>query len=313
MMRTRPYAQYIVKCAGAALMFGCVIWLAMLIRAAPDIGSRNTEVLVDLRNARAIFSDNVSIAKVALLESGEAESAAEALIPILGRDSRIEWQRVDALSVRNGILKDFDVLVVPGGSGRLKAEDLGDNGRIMIRDFVHNGGGYVGICGGAFLATSGYEWSLGLVKATTLTGMIECGQEGKRSQAARGSGVVSLEFSGLAEGVFSESLSQVSMQYSSGPIFCSVIRSDLPAYVVLARFRTEVFECESQRGTMVNTSAIIASKFGKGTVLLFSPHPEMSPQFEHILIEAITGCASRRVEKSGADDIQAAKRERLLQ
>lgn len=297
MKTTQKDPRWMVKITGVVLVCGGVIWLATSMTTDPDAGLHGAEVLVDLRSARVVFNDTFRIAKVGLLDSREAESAAEALIPLLERDSRIEWQRVDALSVRNGVLQDFNVLLVPGGSGRLKAEDLGDDGRTMIRDFVHNGGGYVGICGGAFLATSGYEWSLGLVTTTTLTGMIECGQEGQRSQAARGSGVVSLEFSGLAEGVFSESLSQAPMQYSSGPIFRSGIRSDLPAYVVLARFRTEVFECESQRGTMVNTPAIIASKFGKGTVLLFSPHPEMSPQFEHIVIDAITGCASSRVEK----------------
>ena len=46
----------------------------------------------------------------------------------------------------------FDVLVCPGGShsSPLQAADL--EGRAAIRRFVGAGGGYVGVCGGAWLA-----------------------------------------------------------------------------------------------------------------------------------------------------------------
>ncbi|MEK6258992.1 MAG: BPL-N domain-containing protein [Planctomycetota bacterium] len=308
-MKTTPIdPRQMVKFIGVVLACSGIIWVATSMRTERDAGLRDAEVLVDLRSTRAIFNDAVRSVKVGLLDSPDSESATEALIPLLERDSRIEWQRVNALSVRNGILHDFNVLLVPGGSGRLKAEDLGDGGRTMIREFVNHGGGYVGICGGAFLATSGYDWGLGLIDAATLTGMIECGQEGARSAAARGSGVVSVEFSGLSKGVFAESLSPESVQYSSGPIFRRGIRSELPAFVVLAWFRTEVYECPSQRGTMVNTPAIIASKFGKGTVLLFSPHPETSPHLEHVVIDAITGCGDRSVVRRVSNGIGITER-----
>lgn len=282
------------KFMGIALACAGVIWLATLVETVRKARLREAEILADLKSARAIFSNPVRFVKVGLLDSPDAQVATEALLPLLERDSRIDWQRVNAVSVRNGILRNFDLLLVPGGSGRLKAGDLGDDGRTMICDFVRAGGGYVGICGGAFLATSGYDWSLGLVDAATLTGMIECGQEGTRSQAARGSGVVSIEFSGPAREFFSESSSLRSVQYSSGPIFRRAIRSELPAFVVLAWFRTEVYECPSQRGTMVNTPAIIASKFGAGTVLLFSPHPEMTPGMEALVTDAMLAVGAPR-------------------
>lgn len=46
------------------------------------------------------------------------------------------------------------LLVVPGGSARLKAGSLGEDGKRAIRDYVARGGRYLGFCGGAGLALS---------------------------------------------------------------------------------------------------------------------------------------------------------------
>ncbi len=56
---------------------------------------------------------------------------------------------------------DFSLLIVPGGSARLKASSLGARGQEKIRDFVVKGGKYLGFCGGAGFALSSKE-GLGL-------------------------------------------------------------------------------------------------------------------------------------------------------
>lgn len=64
----------------------------------------------------------------------------------------------------------FDVLLVPGGSANKDSCLLGSRGRQAVQRFVRNGGGYCGVCAGAFLALC--EWrrkradSLGLVGGT---------------------------------------------------------------------------------------------------------------------------------------------------
>lgn len=55
--------------------------------------------------------------------------------------------------VRNGRLKDYALLVVPGGWASNKIKSLGDEGVDAIKRFVHDGGAYLGVCGGAGLAT----------------------------------------------------------------------------------------------------------------------------------------------------------------
>lgn len=48
----------------------------------------------------------------------------------------------------------YNILVVPGGWASNKKTVLGDEGISVIRDFVYRGGSYLGLCGGAGLATS---------------------------------------------------------------------------------------------------------------------------------------------------------------
>ena len=58
----------------------------------------------------------------------------------------------------------FDVLVIPG-SGRPYVDAADPRWRSAVRDFVAGGGGYVGICGGANLASMGFRerWSINAV------------------------------------------------------------------------------------------------------------------------------------------------------
>jgi hypothetical protein len=55
--------------------------------------------------------------------------------------------------IRNGLLRDYSMLFVPGGWASNKLKALGDDGAAEIRRFVEAGGCYLGFCGGAGLAT----------------------------------------------------------------------------------------------------------------------------------------------------------------
>ena len=61
---------------------------------------------------------------------------------------------LSAEHIRHGALQKEppDTLLVPGGWARLKSLALGDGGRENIQEYVRDGGGYFGICGGAGLA-----------------------------------------------------------------------------------------------------------------------------------------------------------------
>ena len=55
--------------------------------------------------------------------------------------------------VRSGALRDYTLLFVPGGWASNKVKALGNDGVEKIKRFVHDGGAYLGFCGGAGLAT----------------------------------------------------------------------------------------------------------------------------------------------------------------
>lgn len=70
-------------------------------------------------------------------------------VQALGRSASL----VRASQVRSGILHTLkpSTLLVPGGWARLKSLALGPTGRQAIRDYLAQGGHYLGVCGGAGL------------------------------------------------------------------------------------------------------------------------------------------------------------------
>lgn len=67
--------------------------------------------------------------------------------------SHIAFDLIQAKDVKEGRLDDYSVLFVPGGWASNKLNALGDAGINKIKDYVNAGGSYLGICGGAGLAT----------------------------------------------------------------------------------------------------------------------------------------------------------------
>ena len=68
-------------------------------------------------------------------------------------EAGLSFDLVRAEQVRRGDLTRYRLLFVPGGWASSKRAALGDTGCSEIRRFVEAGGNYLGICGGAGLAT----------------------------------------------------------------------------------------------------------------------------------------------------------------
>jgi glutamine amidotransferase-like uncharacterized protein len=132
----------------------------------------------------------------------------------------------------------------------------------------------VGICAGSYLATTHYDWSLGLINA----------QVWDRAHWARGGGEVTLRMSDPGWRLLGRGGS-VAVHYNQGPLLVPDDKPELPGYEVLAVFETEIAEKGAPDGAMTGTHAIIRSMFGDGRVICFSPHPEV-PGGPNELIEA---------------------------
>jgi glutamine amidotransferase-like uncharacterized protein len=161
---------------------------------------------------------------------------------------------------------DPTLLIMPGGESWVYLEDLGEVGAHNIREYVRKGGSYLGICAGAFYATSHREgghttgpYGIGLLDGTAFDG-------------------TSLEAPSYIEGVMEflwelgnplvKGLGKsVRMLLYGGPAFhYSPEEAERKNIEVVLRFS------ESK------DTAMIRFQYGKGRVFLAAPHFEIKEE-----------------------------------
>lgn len=186
-------------------------------------------------------------------------------------------QNLMAADIRSGSLKNVDVLIHPGGSGGGQGRHLGEDGRDEIRKFIREGGGFIGICAGAYLASADYEWSLHVLDAKVLD----------RKHWARGKGMVNIGLTEAGQQLLRTKKSQEEIFYAQGPLLAPANRDDLEDYETIASFKTEIAKKGAPTGVMKGTTAIAKGQYGRGQVLCFSPHPELTEGLEVLIQYAI--------------------------
>ena len=190
-------------------------------------------------------------------------------------DRKFQISRITTEEIVDGNLAEVDLLVHPGGSGGKQGRALGEIGRKAVRDFVREGGGFLGVCAGAYLATNDYDWSLNLIDAKVVD----------RRHWARGTGTVQLRLSATGTDFFGYETDEMTIYYGQGPLLGrrEWDDPDVPDYESLAIFATEIAKNGAPKGVMVRTSAVIRCNYGKGHVFCFSPHPEMTEGLGHLI------------------------------
>jgi glutamine amidotransferase-like uncharacterized protein len=232
--------------------------------------------------AAADSPDGEKIIRIALYaDAGAAKEGSPQVKKSLPADKGFELTTVTAEEIRSGALDNFDVLIQPGGSGSKQAKTLGDVGRERVKKFVAEGGGFIGICAGAYLASANYPWSLGLLDAKVVDS----------AHWARGTGQVQLTLTPAGRAVLGIDDEQCPIYYGQGPLLAPGEKDDIDDYELLATYETEVAKNGAPEGVMKGTTAVGRSAFGKGRVLCFSPHPEKTPGREEFLQAAVRWAA----------------------
>ena len=179
--------------------------------------------------------------------------------------------------IRDGSLRGFDFLVFPGGSGRMQSADLGDDGRAEVKRFVSQGGLYMGICAGSYLASSARQDDLALIPLKTVD----------PQHWQRGKATLPIEFTPQGQEVFGTKR-EASVLYHDGPVFARPKDpAELNGLTPLCYFRDEIVAPGGEPGVMTNAPAMVLGTYGQGMVLAISPHPEGSPGLESIELHAI--------------------------
>ena len=186
-----------------------------------------------------------------------------------------------------GALDGFDAVLFPGGMASHQFDALGAAGRAEVTKFVSAGGGYIGICAGAYMAASDpYQWGLNLLDARIVD----------HEHWARGIGPVELELSDSGRAVLGDFVGRRVLHYGQGPIVEPAERADLSDYEVLGWYRSGIGENGADPNVMVDTPAILCAPFGEGRVLVSSGHVEWSAGLESFLPRYLVWVCGRTTE-----------------
>ena len=228
-------------------------------------------------------------------DAGGSDNGVSNLTRVFDTATDITVSHLSAADIRPEVLAQFDVVVFGGGSGSKEAATIGKQGAEAVTQFVREGGGYVGVCAGAFLCSAHYPWSLNLVDTHVLTGKREVEGLGPKSMWYRGkSSSQKMQLTEEGQKLFADLPENVDVRYQNGPIVSPKKLSGLTPYTVLAWFRSEKVLYPPQKGTMIDTPAIVRGEFGKGQVISISPHPEATQGLESMLAVAVKAVAARK-------------------
>jgi glutamine amidotransferase-like uncharacterized protein len=198
-------------------------------------------------------------------------------------DLRIE--NLNPEQIINGDLDSFDVLIVPGGFVSEQARAITPAGLDQIRKFVRNGGGYIGFCAGAYLAANNFHWSLKIIDADVID----------IQNWERGTGAVKIELTDAGKIMLGNIPGQFNIAYGNGPILKFADNPEIPDFIPLAIYKSELNENDAPTGVMIDTPAIVIGQFGMGRVFVSSPHPESTGGLDNLVQQALLWTAGRQM------------------
>ena len=228
-------------------------------------------------NNSACFSQTSVINKIRLalfIDKGAHPGAL--LCKNIAAEKSFLTNYVTGENICNGCLKNIDVLFIPGGSGKREALSLTTEGQNKVKDFVHNGGIYLGVCAGCYLASCARPEYLGLFPMTTAD----------KEHWRRGKAKLPIEFTHLGMEIFGVKQPDSEVIYHNGPVlkaFANYKNQIIP----LCYFRGEIVAPKGKVGVMVNAPAMVLARYGYGLVLGISPHPEATADLATIELHAI--------------------------
>ena len=154
---------------------------------------------------------------------------------------------VNADYINSGSLEHYNLLVIPGGWAVNYRRDINSTGISNIRNFVQNGGVYLGICAGAYFAANTVEW-----RGRTYSYPLSL-------------------FNGVASGPIDTIASWPNYSITSINVHDS---NEWVLYYGGPYFYGNIFDTIALYN-INNKSAIIQLNYGRGIVILSGVHPEI--------------------------------------
>jgi glutamine amidotransferase-like uncharacterized protein len=211
--------------------------------------------------------------KVAYYNGDGAWNASEIILSNMIIWMGCSFTTVRGQDIRDGCLDDYDVLLWPGGHYPAYWGEVGLDGKTEIQEFVSGGGGYLGICAGAYYAADymvwmdddaypppdykveGDELNLDLFPGVAYGPIFEIADRNNTCWA-----MVEINIVDQTHPITESMPSPMTMFYYGGPYLEPYNDADIS---ILGRYN------------ITGTPAIVACSYGDGRVFLIGPHGEI--------------------------------------
>lgn len=202
--------------------------------------------------------------------NGGAQTCIWETIASIQLDPEMTVRTITTGDIANGVLRDLDAIIIPGGEGTTQYMNLGEENMERIRNFIRSGKGAVGICAGAYLFTDtpGYACM-----------HINGGKAIDIEHDNRGHGISAFSLTAEGKKLFPELAKRDKsyVMYYEGPVLVKSDSIPLP-YTTMAIMETDVHEEGNAPANMTNNRPFfIANEYGKGRVFSSISHPEATP------------------------------------
>lgn len=191
-------------------------------------------------------------------------------VSISSLSEKHQYRLIDAAQTINGVWReDATVFIIPGGADLPYCKKLNTLGNIQIKEFVENGGLYIGFCAGAYYASSFCEFHAGDLRGYEVLESRElCFFPGR----AVGPVLASYDYesesgSRIAKIKWMQTGEIFNTYFNGGCYFQDAIKYS--AVQILATYCNQGFE---------GLAAIVECKIGKGKAVLSGAHPECSAE-----------------------------------
>ena len=191
---------------------------------------------------------------------------------------------VDGAAVRSGALKGHDLFIMPGGSSSNEYNSLGLDGVAKMKDFIREGGGYVGTCAGCCLLMDGPKrahvmpWNTLGAEPDLFYPQVKVNEAGAKALGVKAG--------------------NHKLRYHGGPLMRMTTNTIEGASFEL--WGTLDSECTYQgrldnKKRMHGAAVILGGTYGKGRVFVTSMHPEYYEATYYFVVSAIRWVTGREV------------------
>lgn len=223
------------------------------------------------------------------------------LVEVFERLGFFDLTFFDHHRIKENHLKNLDVLALSGGDTFAMAQALGAQGALALREFITNGGVYLGSCAGAYLPMNSSQKPLDLfnfvpVKITNLSrNLPQPLTLEDKFRTAYGCSYVfhpvreALKLKAEEAGPFAGAGSFTAPLYGGPAMVCGDEAQILARYQDFTEKTLFLVERELAARTLLGNTAALRAPLGKGMLYLFGPHFEHPrfPQANRLLADVI--------------------------